>query len=164
MKIFFSVKLFLCILIVTFVLTGCGGGDDLSKYSKIVTFKSAEPAPRDFDSWSFFWQSPTVDSDSQLEYVVLKPKGEFYIQKSFSSSEMATPGMRNRLDFQKDFAGDDPTIFLRKEVNFSFRALKGDIVFDPNGLYYFKFFKGGFEGTEVAVIDAVSDLVQKPTR
>ncbi|MBT7616799.1 MAG: hypothetical protein HN590_05885 [Calditrichaeota bacterium] len=164
MKKYNTLKLFICILIATFAVMGCGGGDDLTKYTKIVTFKSAEKAPRDFDSWSFFWQSPTSDSDSKLEYVVLNPDGKIYIQKSFSGSGMTTPGVRNRLDFKKDYAGGDPKLFLRKEVNFSFRAQKGDIVFDQNGLYYFKFFKGGFEGTEVAVMDAVSDQVKKPTR
>ncbi len=159
---------FLCFFIASLIISGglmgCSSVDDSSKYSVTVTFKSTQRAPRDFDSWSFFWQSPTVDPDSELEYLILTPKGKVYIQKKFSALELQTPGTRGRLDFKEDYAGGDPKVFMKKEVNFTFRARNGDVVFDPNGLYYFKFFKGGFEGTEIAVIDAVSDKLKPPSR
>jgi hypothetical protein len=104
--------------------------------SKQVTFKTTENAPSDFNAWTFFWKAPSKDPDAKLEYIVMQPDGKEYFKLDVSRVKA---GALIRSDFKPGFAGGDPSVFYNQHITITFRVSKGDLVFDPNGKYYFEF-------------------------
>lgn len=111
-----------------------------------ITFTTAEPAPADFDSWTFFWQDPAVQKfDADLEYVVLLPDGkEYYVH----NCGMTIPGTGVRSDFWQgmfsDFGMSERDMigpFRGQHISIMFRATKGRIRFPDHGNGSFTFYK-----------------------
>jgi len=128
-----------------------------TEFSKTVTFKTAKPAPDGFDAWTFFWKVPTIDVESRLDYTVLRPDGNEYYSQNDIARIKITPGTQNESGFKPGFFGGDPAVFYNKDIRFSVRVTKGDMLFDPNDKFSFTFYKGGFKGTVIESIDAVME-------
>jgi hypothetical protein len=126
--------------------------DANSIFSKTVTFKTAEPAPDGFDAWEFFWTAPTINPAAQFDYVVLQPDGNEHCRYDLSKYKG-----KMRSDFKQGFAGGNPAVFYNKDIRFSVRVTKGDMLFDANDKSSFTFYKGGFKGTVIESIDAVME-------
>ena len=126
--------LFICLMLLTVgcAATGSKGGNLIGK---ATTFKTSEPAPPEFDAWTFFWQAPQfATSDTDLQYVVLRPDGpEQYFYDYFAVS----PGELVRSDFAEDLAGGDPSVFYRKDISIIFRARVGELRFSDSGSFTF---------------------------
>jgi len=129
------------------------------KSSGTVTFRTAENAPEGFGNWEFSWALPKFDPDAGLEYVVTQPDGTEYFK--WVKPAVWNPGPLQRSDFSPGFAGGDPKVFYSKQIRITFRATKGDLVFDPNAKYEFTFRKGEptkeSKGATIGIVAAVVD-------
>jgi len=108
---------------------------EAEKGSHEVIFKTAEPAPSGFDSWTFFWTGPEVDPDAIFQYIVIQPDGEEYFRYQFRVKK----GQDIRSDFKKGFAGGDPKVFYNQHVIFKMIVDKGEIKFPENAQFRFQF-------------------------
>jgi len=138
-------------------IIGCKSDPDAGKYSKTVTFSTPEPAPKDFDAWSFQWSTPRWDGKAQLNYIVRLPDGSTYFQADIPQHDAWNPPTDGKIDFGVNYAGGDPSAFFGKTINVTFRVDKGSLLFSPDRFYTFKFYKGGFEGTLLTTQSAVMD-------
>lgn len=102
-----------------------------------VTFKTVEPAPAGFTSWTFFWSMPEIDPDATLEYVVLQPNGDEYYRLTIPAS--VVPGQTIRSDFSMELNECDPELLYGNEILFMFIVDKGSILFPDEASYYFEF-------------------------
>lgn len=136
------------------VFAGCATGNSRANQKGIgqtITFMTAESAPADFDSWSFFWLDPAVQRfDANLGYVVLLPDGmEYYVH----DCGMTTPGAENRSDFwEKMFSSfgkperDMIKPFHGQHIRIKFQATEGQIRFPDYDGYSFTFYKNDVNG------------------
>ena len=140
-------------LALVFVVTGCtttSSKDSAALIGKSLTFTTAEPAPAQFDSWTFFWSYPSLEKfDADLEYVVLCEGREYYVH----DCGMTSPGGSVRSDFWKtmfkDMGKPDKdliTPFYGKHITVVFRATKGRLRFSDYGMGGFAFYKAGKNG------------------
>jgi len=105
--------------------------------SDSVTFKTAEPAPSGFISWTFYWSMPEIDPDATLEYIVLQPDGEEYYRRSVPGT---TPtGNPIRSDFYEGFAGGNPEVLYGHDIQITFTVDKGTISFLDDASFHFEF-------------------------
>lgn len=102
-----------------------------------TTFKTAQPAPSGFTSWTFYWSMPEIDPDATLEYVVLQPNGEEYYRRTIPGTTQA--GQRVRSDFYMGFAGGNPEVLYGNDILFTFTVDKGTIQFPDDASFYFEF-------------------------
>ena len=135
------------------VITGCTTGGPKGSASLIgrsLTFTTAEPAPAQFDSWTFFWAYPALERfDADLEYVVLCEGKEYYVH----DCGMVTPGAYPRSDFWKTMFKDTDkpdrdliSPFHGKNITVVFRATKGRLRLPDNGMRGFAFYRTGKNG------------------
>lgn len=140
-------------LVAVCAVAGCrtGGSAGHNKLiGKTVTFTTAEPAPAEFDAWTFFWSYPSLEKfDADLEYVVLCDGKEYYVH----DLGMTSPGDSVRSDFWKtmfkDMGKPDKdliTPFRCKQITVVFRATKGRMRFPDYGIGSFAFYKAGKDG------------------
>jgi hypothetical protein len=140
-------------LALTFVIAGCtttGSKDSALLIGKSLAFDTAEAAPAQFDSWTFFWCYPSLEKfDSDLEYVVLCEGKEYYVH----DCGMTSPGGSVRSDFWKTMFKDSDrpdkdliTPFHGKNITVVFRATKGRLRFPAHGVGGFAFYKTGKDG------------------
>ncbi|MDP8241251.1 MAG: alpha/beta fold hydrolase [Candidatus Hatepunaea meridiana] len=108
-----------------------------------VVFTTTEVAPSGFDTWTFFWTAPEVDSDAIFQYIVIQPDGKVYFRYTFKVKE----GQEIRSDFRKDFAGGDPKVFYNQHIIIKMLVDKGEIRFPENVQFRFE-----FKGTIDAVL------------
>jgi len=128
-----------------FALSGCmttGSTGSAKLIGKTVTFTTSQPAPAEFDGWTFFWQAPQLERfDADLEYVVLRPDGtELYVHDCTGLSPMGNV----RSDFSKEVAGGDPAVFHGKNIRIKLRATTGRLRCFGSGS--FAFHKKGDDG------------------
>jgi len=105
-----------------------------------VTFRTAEAAPRDFDSWTFFWIAPGLAEGAQLGYRVRSEDGTEYFRWGPRPFER---GRRARSDFTKGMDGSDPSALFGKTIIVTFWTTKGKIEFPPDWKLAFEFYKNG---------------------
>jgi hypothetical protein len=139
------------------VVSGCKKQSSTEGFSRTVTFRTPEPAPAEFDAWSFHWSYPRWDAKAQLDYIVLQPNDATYAQAPIPQNEMWNPQTDARSEFSAETSSSDPSVFFGKKINFTFRVDKGFLIFSPDGFYTFTFYKGGLGGTVVANQTAVMD-------
>ncbi|MBN1421239.1 MAG: alpha/beta fold hydrolase [Planctomycetes bacterium] len=108
--------------------------------SDVVTFRAAERAPRDFDSWSFFWMTPRLAEGARLGYRVRSEDGAEYYRWD---ARRIAPGERTRSDFAKRIDGRDPSVLFGKIIVVSFWATRGEIEFPPGATLGFEFHRDG---------------------
>ena len=136
------------------VLTGCATSpleDKPQAIGKSISFTTQEPAPAEFDSWTFFWTCPSVERfDADLQYHVLMPDGSApYVY----DCDVVTAGGGVRSDFWptmfKELGKPDRDLvapFHGKSITIVFCATKGRIRFaHPEG-FSFAFYKKGEDG------------------
>jgi len=70
-----------------------------------VTFKTEAKAPTGFESWTFFWQMPEIDTGATLEYVVIQPDGKECFRYKMPKDRAAGDGEQSA--FSKHGAGGD---------------------------------------------------------
>ena len=123
-----------------------------------VRFRTAEPAPQQFDAWTFFWRGPRLESfDADLQYVVLLPDGtEHHVYDDL----VVEAGGHVRSDFAEEFSGGDPRPLHGQPITIEFRASEGRMKFSRTGEYSFAFYERTAEGTidwqqPFAKVDAV---------
>lgn len=125
-------KLITCALIVltcSIVLAG--------EVADEVTFRTAQPAPTDIISWSFFWVMPEIAPDATLEYAVIQPDGEEYFRMAIPAE---TPsGSPIRSDFREGLAGGNPEVFSGHNIQFTFTVDIGTIQFPDGATFLFEF-------------------------
>jgi DNA-directed RNA polymerase subunit RPC12/RpoP len=148
------------------------GAKSAPVYKKIVTFQTKEPAPRQFDAWEFVWSMGNVESNTELDYVVLQPDGKEYYRSDLTMAlrNRSTRGVFTvKSDFGKGFppGSGDPGVFFNKHIQFMFRASDGDFSFSPESKSVFHFFKKDEQGkvnwnVAVASIDAVIPSENSP--
>ena len=147
-----AMVLMVCLALV-FIITGCTTTDPkepTSLIGKSLTFTTAEPAPAQFDSWTFFWAYPALERfDADLEYVVLCEGKEHYVH----DCGMVSPGAYPRSDFWKTMFSDTGrpdrdliTPFHGKNITVVFRATKGRLRFPDHGMRGFAFYRTGDDG------------------
>ncbi len=115
-----------------------------------LAFTTAEPAPADFDSWTFFWSYPALEEfDADLEYYVLCEDEVYYAH----DCGMVTPGGSVRSDFWRSMFKETETPekdlitpFRGKHITVLFRATKGRLRFPDHGIGSFGFYKRGADG------------------
>ncbi len=141
-------------LVAILISAGCITTDTKTQQSdigKTITFTTKEPAPADFDSWTFFWQYPRIERfDADFEYVVIHPNGtEYYVYKSgitpFGGTARSDfwPGMCHDIGIpERDMIGP----FHGKSITIVFRATKGLIRFPSGNFGGFAFYKKGDNG------------------
>lgn len=142
-----------CLALVITTMPGCrttGSGDSRKLIGKSLAFTTSEPAPAQFDAWTFFWSYPSLERfDSDLEYVVLC-EGELpYVH----DCGMPSPGGGVRSDFWrtmfKDMGEPDRDLispYHGKHITVVFRATKGRLRFSSHGMGGFAFYKNGEDG------------------
>ena len=114
---------------------GFGNSIPIENVSHEVTYIAARLAPSDFDTWTFFWVAPKVDSHATFQYVVLKPNGDEYFRRTSSLK----PGQKIRSDFIKGKIGDDPKVFYNQYVTVQFVVNMGKIKFPEDMRFRFEF-------------------------
>ena len=141
-------------LVAMLTVAGCmtvDTGLQQNEIVKTITFTTKEPAPAEFDSWTFFWQYPRIERfDADLEYVVIHPDGkEYYVHKCGMRPFDGTvnsdfwPGMFKDLGMpDRDMIGP----FQGKSITIVFRATKGRIRFPSENFGGFAFYKKGENG------------------
>ena len=118
--------------------------------SQEITFRTAEKAPRAFDSWTIFWQQPKVsDDDALVGYQVQKADGKVYFD--WGPNKMAA-GESSRSDFAKD-----PAVFYDKDIFFTLRVTKGTMNFPQKPQFHFEFYKKGNRDKPIKTIPAIMD-------
>jgi len=92
-----------------------------------VRFRTAEPAPQQFDAWCFFWRGHRLESfDADLQYAVLLPDGtEHYVYDDL----VVETGGRVQSAFAEELNGGDPRPFWGQPITVEFRASDGRIKF-----------------------------------
>lgn len=100
-----------------------------------ITFVTAQPAPRSFTNWTFFWFMPEIESDAELEYVVMQPDGKEYFRYKIRNGPA---GSAIRSDFPPGLAKSPPDVFFSKPVTVTFRVNKGTIKFTRDVTFAFE--------------------------
>ena len=129
------------------LLTACQqSGTSTELQNQGVTFKTAKPAPEDFDAWDFIWKGPKRSPAANLQAEVLQPDGSLYAKQSF----IAYPGKSDAVhtSFSPGFAGGDPKVFYHQTIRIRFRVDKGAVVFALPDIktFQFRFFKKDANG------------------
>jgi len=106
-----------------------------SETSREVSFVTAQPAPRSFTNWTFFWFMPEIDTDAELEYIVVRPDGKEYFRYKIGYKPA---GYSIRSDFPPGLAETPPDIFFGKPVTVIFRVNKGTIKFTKDVKFAFE--------------------------
>jgi len=122
-------KLYLIAIACMLLAQGCATTappPPLTQAAPEVTFVTAQPAPRSFTNWTFFWFTPEIESDAELEYIVMQPDGEEYFRYKIGNTPA---GSAIRSDFPPGLAKSPPDVFFGKPVTVVFRVNKGTIKF-----------------------------------
>jgi len=107
----------------------------LSQAAAEVTFVTAQPAPRSFTNWTFFWFMPEVEPGAELEYIVAQPDGTEYFRHKIGNMPA---GSAIRSDFPPGLAKTPPDVFFGKPVTLVFRVNKGTIKFTKDLKFAFE--------------------------
>ena len=106
--------------------------------SDSVTFRTKEPAPPEFDTWTFFWLSPGVAEGARCGYEVRTDHGEEWFRYAF---RLNSPGKNVRSDFSKDQG--DLRRLQGKEIVVRFWTSRGRIEFPAAMQLTFEFYTNG---------------------
>jgi len=98
------------------------------KWSHVVTFRSVEKAPDNFNSWTFCWLAPERDAEAEFEFVVENPDGSEYARYSLPPGPK---GQVFRSDFCPGFCGGDPKDLWGQSIVIKFMVSKGKMRFLP---------------------------------
>ena len=142
-----------CLALTIVAVSGCkttGSSNPDSLIGKSLTFTTAEPAPAQFDAWTFFWSYPAIEKfDADLQYVVLCEGEAPYVHDCGTPR----PGGSVRSDFWRamfeDMGKPDRDLispFHGKHITVVFRATKGRLRFPNHGIGGFAFYKNGADG------------------
>jgi tetratricopeptide (TPR) repeat protein len=110
----------------------------LALASDSVVFRTPEPAPADFDRWTFFWAHPLVTEGAGIGYVVRSGQGEEYFR--WGPRQMS-PKDSSRSDFWKGMS--DPSKLHGKDIVVKFWTDKGKLEFPAGFTLTFEFYKDG---------------------
>lgn len=102
------------------------GAAPVTNISDTVTFLLEQPAPADFDAWSFYWPHPTVDPDARVGYVVRSEDGREYYRWG---PRLLNPGDDSQSDFWKGMEGTDPALIAGKKIAIEFWTTRGKLQF-----------------------------------
>ncbi|MDD4871917.1 MAG: hypothetical protein PHR77_15270 [Kiritimatiellae bacterium] len=114
---------------------GCTTAPQKPQPSQEVTFVTAEPAPKSFVNWTFFWFTPEIEAGAELEYIVIQPDGKEYFRCKIGECQA---GGSMRSDFPPGLAKTDPRVFFGKPVTVTFRVNKGTIKFTKDVNFAFE--------------------------
>ncbi len=141
----------LMVILVVF-LQGCGSGK-----AKSVTFSTPDPAPPDFDSWTFDYSYPRWDQDAHLTLVVQLPDGRDVFETPIEQAPPFNPNPAGHLELSPNIGGIDQSVFYGKKVKVTFRVDKGFLLFPLEGYYTFAFYEGGVGMTKLGQQTAVRE-------
>jgi proline iminopeptidase len=110
------------------------------KVSQEITFRTAEKAPRDFDSWTFFWESPAMEEGALMGFQVKDGGGKVYHEREPGKWKS---GISTRSDFSKEWDGIDPAVLYDKDITVRLWVTRGQMTFSEMPKYYFEFYKKG---------------------
>lgn len=147
MKVLSILKVIMIYSLLILGVSGCG------RFSDTKTFVSTAPAPEGFDAWSFFWSGPQINPEAEFDFVVIETNEKEYAYWN-RNDESIYKGSSHRSDFSEKNTGVAPSELYNREIRIIFRVNKGEIKFDITDRFYFKFFKGGFDGEEIEMITA----------
>ena len=103
-----------------------------------VMFRTSEPAPADFDRWTFFWAHPSVAESAQVGFQVRSGQGEAYYDHRWGPHAL-TPGDSSRSDFW--FGQTNPRLLYGKDIIVKFLTDKGKLEFPAGFTPFFEFYK-----------------------
>jgi proline iminopeptidase len=106
--------------------------------SDSVTFRTKEPAPTEFDRWTFFWRSPAVAQGATCGYEVRTDQGAEWFRYALRPSG---PGSSVRSDFSKDQG--DLSRLQGKDIVVRFWTSRGKIEFSAAMQLTFEFYTDG---------------------
>jgi hypothetical protein len=92
---------------------------EVAHVSDSVMFLTQEPAPADFDMWTFFWANPAVSQGAKVGYEVRSGSGEEYFKLTRIT---VSPGGSSRSDFWK--GQSDPSKLFGKDIVVKFTTSK----------------------------------------
>jgi hypothetical protein len=118
--------LLVSIALITLIACGCATVPQLNQPLRKVSFVTAEPAPKSFTNWTFFWFMPEIEPGAELEYIVRHKIGE------------RPAGSAIRSDFPPGLAKTGPDVFFGKPVTVTFQVNKGTINFTKNVSFAFE--------------------------
>ena len=120
------------------VVTGCEKEATITgSDGQVMTLRTAQPAPDDFEAWDFVWKGPKRGLNVDLEMTVIQPDGKEYARQGFAAYPGKSDGIQS--SFSPGFAGGDPKVFFRQPIRLSFRVEKDSLSFPPAEIKLFKF-------------------------
>lgn len=109
-----------------------------------VRFSTLQPAPDDFDAFTFFWLHPAMEHfDTRIVWSVVLPSGQEYV---IFSDLLGAAGTSTRSDYDSEHVTGDAKQFRGKHIVEIFRSLNGRIRFGNAQNYRFVFYKKDREG------------------
>ncbi len=110
------------------------------------TFTTSEPAPADFDAFTFFWTSPASERfDTQVTSMLVLPDGK---EQVWIADLVMIAGQSVRSDVAEgsDAVVPDPRQFRNKNMTVIFRSKNGRMRFPSDDHFSFAFHKAGSDG------------------
>lgn len=126
-------------------------------------FRTAEPAPDQFDAWTFFWEGCRGSTNTEWEMVIYQPDGEVYWGRNLS--DLATSFSEVRSDFGHGPGNPDSGVFQGKLIEVIFRVVQGEGRLASPDDFRFEFFRtnsnGGIDWEKPAkTIPAINEIEQ----
>jgi len=129
-------RFYLATVICTLISQGCATiPPPLDEPSQEVTFITAKDAPRSFTNWTFFWVSPEIDADAELEYTVLQADGKEYFRHQMGKTPAGQP---MRSDFARGQTNNDMDALFGERITVVFRVNKGKMRFKRDIAFAFE--------------------------
>ena len=108
-----------------------------------VVFRTAGPAPDDFDGFTFFWGAPEVaPDDAEVEWGFILPDGTEHIMHGCRAGP---PGTTFRTDVCPDHPAGDARQYRGRQIRMLFRSPSGRIRL-RGARYEFAFHKANIDG------------------
>lgn len=120
-------------------------------FTDVRVFTAVDPAPTNFDIWSFGFVTPVTATNAKLGIVTIAPDGSIPYRSTLISN--VPPNQFASPNFHLPDTGD-PAPFFNERVMVEVGVTSGGMTFDPLRGYFFVFGKGG---TNLCAIDSVRD-------
>jgi hypothetical protein len=111
-----------------------------------VRLTAVEPAPADYDAFTFFWASPAMEHfDTQVTWILVLPDGK---EQVWDDDVVMSAGQSVRSDVSVggDSVVADPRQFRNKHMTVIFRSKNGRMRFPSEDYFSFAFHKAGPDG------------------
>jgi len=109
-----------------------------------IRFSTLQPAPDDFDAFTFFWLHPAMEHfETRVVWSVVLPSGKEYV---IFNDLVGAAGTSTRSDYDPEHFTGDPKQFRGKRIVEIFRSLDGRIRFGTAHNYRFVFYRKDREG------------------